>query len=76
LSRMDKCLHLTNKLSLQLSLLLLFLWILAMFMDFGGAYGTVFHQQDKATECAICKRVHVIGTNPTGLPKRKVTKSL
>jgi hypothetical protein len=47
-----------------------------MFMDFGGAYGTVFHQQDKATECAICKRVHVIGTNPTGLPKRKVTKSL
>lgn len=76
MSRMDKCLHLTNKLSLQLSLLLLFLWILAMFMDFGGAYGTVFHQQDKATECAICKRVHVIGTNPTGLPKRKVTKSL
>jgi hypothetical protein len=42
-------------------------------MGFGGAYGTVFHQQDKATECAICKRAHVIGTNPTGLPKRKVT---
>lgn len=47
-----------------------------MFMDFGGAYGTVFHQQDKATECAICKRAHVIGTNPTGLSERKATKSL
>lgn len=49
---------------------------LAVFMDFGGAYGTVFHPQDKATECANCKRAHVIGTNPTGLPERKVTKSL
>lgn len=49
---------------------------LAVFVDFGGAYGTVFHPQDKATECAICKRAHVIGTNPTGLPERKVTKFL
>lgn len=47
-----------------------------MFVDFGGAYGIVFHPQDKATECAICKRAHVIGTNPTGLPERKVTKFL
>lgn len=38
-------------------------------MVFGGAYGTVFHQQHKATECATCKRAHVIGTNPTAVTK-------
>ena len=39
-------------------------------MDFGRvqgfqswAYGTVFCQKDKATECAICRRAHLIGTD-------------
>lgn len=62
--------------SSQLSSLLSSLWILAMFMVFGGAYGTVFHQENKATECAICKRAHVIGTNPTALSQSDVTKPL
>lgn len=45
-------------------------FFLIIFRDFGrvqgvqsGAYGTVFHQQNKATECAICRRAHLIGTD-------------
>lgn len=51
-------------------------------MDFGRvqgfqiwAYDTVFHQQNKATECAICRRAHLIGTDLKFYHEAHVAKS-
>lgn len=46
-------------------------------MDFGHvqgfqsrAYDTVSHYMDKATECAICMKAHLIGTDLNSIMKQ------
>lgn len=36
-----------------------------------SACGVIFHQEGKATECAICRRAHLIGTDLQVLSRSK-----